>query len=526
MFWADKIAEDIKIKLADKIKSGKELVVRDEKTASGRVHIGSMRGVAIHGLVADVLNENGVKAKFLYEINDFDPMDGLPSYLDEGVYKEHMGKPLRDVPSPDGRAKNFAEYYAQEFKDVIRESGFTPEFYNASELYLSGRMNDVIRLALENANRIRDIYKEVSGSVKPDDWMPFNVVCEKCGKIGTTKVISFDGEEVEYVCQKSAVEWAEGCGHEGKMSPFDGNGKLPWKVEWAAKFKVVRVDIEGAGKDHSTKGGSRDVASAIAREVFGYSPPYDIPYEFFLIGGAKMSSSKGAGSSARDVADLLPEKMFRLALIARQPKHAINFDPSGDTIPKLFDRYDQIAKFTWDNVETDDVRLFELVHKNNPPTKYFLPRFSQVVFLSQMPHVDMYVEFELAKGEALTAQDKKEIDERAEYAEKWLDNYADDQYKFELQVDSIPQEAKNFTELQKKAMAKLLEFIEQSKEISGEDMHHKIHEIKAELEIEPKEFFSAIYIAFLGRTSGPQAGWFLSVLDREFLIKRLEEVSD
>ena len=78
MLWVDKIVTDIQKRMSDDIKSGKELIVRDEKTASGRVHIGSMRGVAIHGLVADVLNENGIKAKFLYEINDFDPMDGLP----------------------------------------------------------------------------------------------------------------------------------------------------------------------------------------------------------------------------------------------------------------------------------------------------------------------------------------------------------------------------------------------------------------------------------------------------------------
>ncbi len=525
MFWADKIVDDIKVKLADKIKSGKELIVRDEKTASGRVHIGSMRGVAIHGLVTDVLKAEGIKAKFLYEINDFDPMDGLPAYLDAEVYKEHMGKPLRDIPSPDGKAKNFAEYFASEFKEVILQTGFTPEFYNASELYLSGRMNEVIKLSLENADNIRRIYKDVSGSEKADDWMPFNVICQSCGKIGTTKVVAFDGEKVQYICEKSAVDWAMGCEHEGSVSPFDGNGKLPWKVEWAAKFSVVGVDIEGAGKDHSTKGGSRDVASAIAREIFSYKNPYDIPYEFFLVGGAKMSSSKGAGSSAREIADLLPEKVFRLTLFARQPKHAINFEPSGDTVPKLFDRYDQIANFAWDKVKTDDVRLFELIHHSTPPEQYFLPRFSQVVFMSQMPHIDMHAEFAVAKGAPLTSAEIAEVDERASYAKLWLENYAEEQYKFKLQMDELPESAKNFSKIQKKALSELLTFVESEESVSGEDMHHKIHEIKAELNIEPKEFFSAIYLAFLGRESGPQAGWFLSVLDRDFLMKRLKAVS-
>ena len=70
MFWADTIIEDVKNQLAEKISSDKELIVRDEKTASGRVHVGSMRGVAIHGLVADVLNQNKIQTKFLYETEE------------------------------------------------------------------------------------------------------------------------------------------------------------------------------------------------------------------------------------------------------------------------------------------------------------------------------------------------------------------------------------------------------------------------------------------------------------------------
>ena len=45
------------------------------------------------------------------------------------------------------------------------------------------------------------------------------------------------------------------------------------------------------------------------------------------------------------------------------------------------------------------------------------------------------------------------------------------------------------------------------------------------MEVEPKEFFSAFYLSLLGKDSGPKLGWFLSVLDKEFLEKRLEEVS-
>ena len=46
-------------------------------------------------------------------------------------------------------------------------------------------------------------------------------------------------------------------------------------------------------RDLSTKGGARDVSNHIARDVFDYPAPFDIPYEFFLSEGKKMSTSKG-----------------------------------------------------------------------------------------------------------------------------------------------------------------------------------------------------------------------------------------
>src|SRR3989344_3755813 len=112
VFWADAITESI---LAEpRFKDKRPLLIRDEKTASGRVHIGSMRGVTVHGLIAEALAERKVPHHFIWETNDFDPMDGLPAYLDEQTFRPHMGKPLNTVPSPQPGFENYAEYFGQE----------------------------------------------------------------------------------------------------------------------------------------------------------------------------------------------------------------------------------------------------------------------------------------------------------------------------------------------------------------------------------------------------------------------------
>lgn len=520
MFWADRIVNEIEQRRG----KGSRLIIRDEKTASGRVHIGSMRGVAIHGLITHVLKARDANVDFLYEINDFDPMDGIPSELDASKWEKYLGFSLNKIPSPDGKAKNFAEYYAEEFIGVIKEAGFTPTFYRASELYQSGKMNQIIRTALKHAADIRRIYLEISGSKKVDNWLPISMICGSCGKIGTTVAHGFDGKEVYYKCIAGAGG-AKGCGHEGHGSPFDGNSKLPWKVDWPAKWKVVSVSIEGAGKDHSTKGGARDVANHISKEVFGYEPPHDIPYEFFLDNeGKKMSSSKGRGATAREIADNFPPVIFRLALFGKDPAQQFNIDPTGETLAIFYDWHDKIAEKFWNGVGDDDARLFELIYFGKPPLKHYLPRFSTVAFVLQMEHLSLEKECADMKGEALTEEEITHLKERARYASSWLKLYAPAKYKFTLVKDAAPEAANDFTEKQKDALRRVLFFAESNKHLDGQKFHTTLHDIKKEIGIDAKEFFSAIYLSFLGRDSGPQAGWFLSTLDRPFLLQRLRDV--
>lgn len=517
MFWADRIADAVSERFSEKIKRGDPLVIRDEKTASGRVHVGSMRGVAIHGIVSEVLTERKIANKFLYEINDIDPMDDIPSYLDEATYRPYFMQPLYTIPSPDGKAKNYAEYFGEEFIEVIKGSDFSPEFYRATELYQSGRMNDAIKLALERRDLIRTIYKTVSGSEKNSDWFPVSLARPIDGTF-EVQIVGWDGEMLSYTTKE---------GKSGTISPFNGNVKFTWKVDWAAKFKVLDVDIEGAGKDHSTKGGSRDVSETISREVFEHAPPLNIPYEFFLVGGRKMSSSKGRGSSSRDIADLLPPHIFRLALIGREPKRAIDFIPDGDTIPILFDEYDKIATKYFSGVQDDDARLFTYIHAPQERSKIpnrFLPRFSQIAFLVQMPHMNLEREIARMKGGDLTEEDTKEIQLRAAYAKRWLELYAPEDFKYTLQ-EQMPASAQAFSQEQKQVLGKLLEYVLAHEKLDGQELHTALHAIKTETGIDPKAFFSAIYQSFLARDSGPKAGWFLSVLDRDLVIRRLTEVS-
>ena len=56
---------------------------------------------------------------------------------------------------------------------------------------------------------------------------------------------------------------------------------------------------------------------------------------------------------------------------------------------------------------------------------------------------------------------------------------------------------------------------------NGEWFHEAIYKIKESRQLKPEEVFKPIYRALIGKDSGPRAGWFLSILPRDWLIKRL-----
>jgi len=522
MFWADRIAKEIQDTVTPR--DGKNYLIRDEKTISGRVHVGSMRGVAIHGLVAEALSELGVENEYRYELNDFDPFDSIPPYLDTAVFTEHLGKPLYTVPSPVEGYANFAEYFGAEFVGVHVKSGFTPNYYRATELYQSGQMDECMRIALTRASDVRRILKDVSGSVKDESWLPVSVVCEQCGKMMTTRARDFDGETVGYTCDKGP-DGTVPCGHEGRVAPWKGAAKLFWKVDWAAKWVVQGVDVEGAGKDHGTKGGSRDVAAHIAKELYNYEPPYDIPYEFFLVGGKKMSSSKGSGSFAKEMSDLLPPEIFRLALIGKEINQQVNVDLEGDSIPRLYDWHDDLAQRVREGIADDFSRLYAYTKLPASRADAGAPwtyRFSQVAFVAQMPHLSMLKEATENKESDLTAEEVRILEDRETHALNWLTSYAPAAYQYRLQEQVPP--GLELNDSQKRALSAIATFVEEAPR-DGEALHQRLHELKSEIPVAPRELFQALYTVFLNRESGPKAGWFLSVLPQDYVVRLIREAT-
>jgi len=524
MIWPDREAKRLKernlpLEWAD-----------DMKTPSGRVHVGSLRGVIVHDLIYKALKDIEVNAKFSYVFNDIDPMDGMPSYLDANKWGKHMGEPLYKIPSPEPGFKSFADYFAKEFISVFNSINCHPQIIWSSELHRAGKMNEVIKLILDKADVVRDIYKKVVKKDRTSNWFPYNPICEKCGKIGTTSVYKWDGKYVYYKCEEKMVEWAEGCGYEGQVEPINENGKLVWKLDWPAHWKVIGVTIESSGKDHMSSGGSYDMGIHFCKNILGTVAPDALGgYEWFTIGGKKMSSSKGIGSSAKEVSQILPPDLLRFLLVRTPIKTHLDFDPVGDTIPNLFDDYDRclnayflklennLPKDKAGEVAADYARIIELSEvKPLPKIRLYIPRFRTIINLLKAKNEDLTVFFETQKKIKLSSEEKAILEERIKYAKIYLEKYSQEK------IDSVNSKEFLPSEKQKKFIFQLTSQLKMIKNMEDKDsVQNAIFVSIKESAINPKEAFTAFYQTLINKPFGPKAADLIQEFGIEKVIKLL-----
>ena len=528
MDWADELAQ----------KAVGPQVVNDSKTPSGTVHVGSLRGPVILDVITRALRAHGVETTLLYGVDDMDPMDAQALLTPDAIDRE-MGRPLAHVPDPSGDCHaSYARHFAGLFIDVFAGLGIRPDrYYWMSDIYPTGQMDPFIRLALDRAGLVREIYRRVAKVQHPETWHPVGVVCPTCGKVGTTIATAWDGERIFFECRADLVTWARGCGSSGWISPFGGAAKLPWNLEWAAQWSLLGVTIEPCGKDLSTAGGSRDRSDAIAREVFEREPPLNVPYEFLNIGGRKMSTSKGRGAAAHSVAEVIPPEQLRFLFLRPRPNQAIEFDPEGtDAIPRLFDEFDRYAAATAGREVKGELTpgfqatfryaLLDPAADVAAEAVAFRPAFAHLALLLQIPGVDIVARVEAEKGSPLTDRERAILDQRVASARAWLEGYAPERARLAVRHDALPEAAAALEADQRTFLGALVAAAAAATPSGGDAWQTAIFGAAAATDLPAGRAFAALYLAFLGRANGPRAGWLLASLDPAFVSGRLRDAAN
>ena len=521
LFWADAVAASLP--------RDTKHVIRDSKTPSGPVPISGLRGPVITDALYRAFREHGLDIRYVFTIDDYDPMDSASMKQREGMAQQ-MGKPLCAIPSPDPRSSDFARHHAERYLATFAELGIRPEeIHWMRDLYRTGALDKQIDLVLRNAGVIREVYARVSNVIKDERWLPIGVICENCGRLGTTFAFDYDGTTVAYECRPDLVDWAEGCGHAGRRSPFKGGAKLYWNLQWCAMWDHFSVTYEEGGKDLLTAGGSRDRANEVYREVWKKEPPVGLIHEFLNVGGKKMSTSrpedwKQLGAEAHEFVKIYPPELVRFLMLRTPPHRHIDFDPTGNNLPKLWDEYDRCGDAFLTAPDSDFAKTWSLsqVDEDHAPPG-FRVRFSIIADWLQIPSVEPFREADERNGAPLSPTERRELERRIALAKIWLERWAPPDAKFSI-LDALPADL-SLTPEQKRFLKEVRAVI--GKVNDPEAMQQELYEAAKRVwgGKAPRESFEAIYRVFLGKPNGPKAAWLLTTLPADEVRRRLDEAT-
>jgi len=247
-------------------------------------------------------------------------------------------------------------------------------------------------------------------------------------------------------------------------------------------------------------------------------------HEFFTTGGKKMSTSKGLGAAATDLVKVYPPELVRFLMLRTHPKRHVEFDPSGLTLPKLVDEYDRCADAFRNEPDSDQAKVWALSQiAEDPAPPGFRVRFAIVADWIQIPSVEPLKEAERRKDTPLTPEEGRDLEQRIALARVWLERWAPDEARFSV-LPQLPEVT--LSDAQRRYLAAVKELIGRIHD--PEALQQELYETakRVELVVDGKvsqEAFRAIYLAFLGKPSGPKAGWLLTTLDDDLVRRRLDE---
>jgi lysyl-tRNA synthetase class 1 len=527
MHWADVLAEGL-------LARGARHVLATAITPSGPIHVGNMRevltGDAVHRALRRLAEQRGhaVETEFLYIADSYDPLRKVYPFLDPERYEKEVGKPLCDVPCPCGDHANYGEHFLEPFFAALHELGIEPRILRAHEMYRTGRYLESVRTALDHVDALREIIVRVSQRELPRDWLPFNVQCAGCGRLNGPKPLLYEEPFLEYACGA--------CGHEGRKDVREpGGGKLPWRIDWPARWGFLGVTFEAFGKDHAAAGSSWDTGQEIARKVYEREPPVHAVYEFLQLKGVgAMHSSTGTALSATELLRMTPPEVLRFLLVRPKPDKHIDFEP-GLGLLKLVEEYDRWVRAYFGLVpRSADLaeleRVVELSQPRHLPSRAppDVPYGHLLVLLQatqQGPGQDEVILRRLREqGFDINPQEEDWLTTRLDHGRYWLAHHGPDEVKFRVLARLGPDVRASLAPEERAILRDLAGRLEKAA-WRADDIHMAVHEAAKAQGQSGQVAFRAVYKALLGRERGPRAGYFLASLDRGFVVQRFAEAS-
>ena len=516
--WLDKVAQETVEREKDLGRNLSLVRVESGLGASGLPHIGSV-GDAIRSYGIKLALENfGYESELIAYSDDFDGLrkvpSGFPSWL-----KDYISHPVSRIPDPFDCHSSYAGHVGSLLRDSLDKLGIEYTFQSGTGAYSSGKLNEQIRTILSHSKLIGKKINELVGQSKYEVALPYTPVCKNCERIYVTQAISFNKKKdtVHYKCEgtKLGEKFVKGCGYEGDVKVSDGEGKLMWKVEFAARWAAFDIRFEAYGKELTD---SVKINDWVAENVLNYPPPYHARYELFQDkSGRKMSKSTGNLVTPIEWLHYASPESLRL-LMYKRIVGARNISV-GD-VPIYMDEFDDLEEYYFskrrDPNQMKDARMRGLYEYTMllriPKSKGVHVPYRLLAQLSSVAPEGALQEFVVKRLSTygMVTGTSEDIERRIEWASKWARREG-------RRAVALP----DLSEAVRKAVGDFAKALLLAKD--ADEVQNTAFNAARRNGLKPSEFFPAVYSILLGSDRGPRLGPYVTDAGRESVSKALLE---
>ncbi|RAH04899.1 MAG: lysine--tRNA ligase [Methanobacteriota archaeon] len=521
MHWADYTAQRL-------MERGGAQVSASGITPSGEFHIGHLREILTAEMIHRACLNAGLDSKYIFIVDSMDPLRRVYDFLSPS-YERYIGHPLAYIPAPDNNGEpgssgeSYANHFLSPFLGALEQIGVVPEVVMNHESYERGQFAEHIHSAISKKGEIKSLIEGISGRELPDDWFPYN----PRGSDGSLDGVRVTGYENPY------VYWEDSTGMEGKSDIRMAEGKLPWRVDWAARWIIHGITCEPAGKDHGAAGGSYDTGIPICK-LLGGIPPDKIVYEWIQLRGmGPMSSSSGITIGPMEALSLVPPEILRYVVARSKINRHIDFD-TGSALFQTADEYERLVssdpkveegmskrQIVAINTQRGALRLSQIKNGANPDDSLGGVSFRHLSMLAQIKSSDEDVWRSLRKSGHIVGSPTKSLKERLVRMRAWVEgNHFPEDSRLEI-MEEIGEEA--LSNLSKSSISFLeqLSVLLSNCEWSEKGIESAITDSCEAAGITRREGFASIYWVLIGRENGPKASSLISEIERASVVKLL-----
>ena len=526
--WLDKVAYELIEREKRLNRTLSTIRVESGLGASGIPHLGSL-GDAVRAYgIAVALKNMGYDAQLLAYSDDMDGLRKVPSGLSKDL-TSYIAKPVSSIPDPFGSChSSYGAHMTGLLLDSLDRLGIKYTHISGKSTYKRGLLVNQIDLILKNHERIGKSISQIVGQEKYVRSLPYFPICDKCGRVyvASPKEYFSDKHLIEYKCEGTRIGdvHIEGCGYHGETRLEDGKGKLPWKVEFAARWQAFDIRFEAYGKDILD---SVRINDWISDEILQFAHPTHIKYEMFLDKqGKKISKSSGNVLTPQTWLRYgTPESLLLLLYKRISGTRHVGIDD----VPNLMDEYDFLEDVFFGDVNEENIAkrtklrgIYEYIHQLKPPSipsmhvPYRILAQQALLFREDEKLVnkvyDRLVKYRLVKNKS------ESLIMKIQLASNWANDYL---------LTTLVSANVNVSKAEQEALLELIHYLKNLKVIDekGElaiTIQSEIFSIAQKKGLQPKGFFKVLYKILINAEKGPRLGNYIADMGIKWAYEQLD----